>query len=146
MKKQMLNEIIASLLVVLFLYTGLTKLIEHTTFRYQLSISPWPLLANWSGFVSWALPAGEVLLALMFVVSAFRTTAFIASAVLFAAFLVYLGVLLSSGKSLPCTCGGIISAMSWTAHVWFDAVFLLLCLTGIYLNKININTNAQHSI
>ncbi|WP_343669711.1 MauE/DoxX family redox-associated membrane protein [Chitinophaga sp.] len=133
MKKKLLIEIIASLLVILFLYTGLNKLFEHATFRYQLSISPWPLLAAWSGIVSWALPIGEVLLAAMFLITAFRMTAFIASAILFAGFLVYLGILLSSGSHLPCTCGGIISSMSWNAHVWFDAACLLLCIAGIYL-------------
>ncbi|OMP80356.1 MauE/DoxX family redox-associated membrane protein [[Flexibacter] sp. ATCC 35208] len=131
--KKLLIEIIASLLVILFLYTGLNKLIEHATFRHQLSISPWSLLAAWSGVVSWALPIGEVLLAAMLLITAFRMTAFIASAILFAGFLVYLGILLSSGANLPCTCGGIISSMSWNAHVWFDAAFLLLCIAGIYL-------------
>ncbi|SFW52651.1 MauE/DoxX family redox-associated membrane protein [Chitinophaga sancti] len=133
MKKKLLIEIIASLLIILFLYTGITKLIEHATFRYQLSISPWSLLASWSGIVSWVLPIGEVLLAAMLLITACRKTAFIASAILFAGFLVYLGMLLGSGTKLPCTCGGIISSMSWNAHVWFDAACLLLCMTGIWL-------------
>lgn len=144
MKKKLLIEIIASLLIVLFLYTGLNKLIEHTTFRYQLSISPWSLLASWSGIVSWALPIGEVLLAVMLLITAFRKTAFIASAILFAGFLVYLGILLSSGTKLPCTCGGIISSMSWNAHVWFDAACLLLCMAGIWLMHTTYRILNQH--
>lgn len=144
MKNKLLIEIIASLLVILFLYTGLTKLFEHTTFRYQLSISPWPLLASLSAFVSWALPIVEVLLAAMLLITAFRMTAFIASAILFAGFLVYLGVLLSSDTSLPCTCGGIISSMSWHAHMWFDAACLLLCIAGIYLVRNKYQIINQH--
>ena len=144
MKNKLLIEIIASLLVILFLYTGLNKLFEHTTFRYQLGISPWPLLASWSGVVSWALPIVEVLLAAMFLITAFRMTAFIASAILFAGFLVYLGILLSSGSTLPCTCGGIISSMSWNAHVWFDAACFILCIAGIWLLRNKYRILNQH--
>lgn len=144
MKKKLLIEIIASLLVILFLYTGLNKLFEHTTFRYQLSISPWPLLASLSGIVSWALPIGEVLLAAMFLITAFRMTAFIASAILFATFLAYLGILLSSGTNLPCTCGGIISSMSWNAHLWFNIACLLLCIAGIFLVRNTYRILNQH--
>lgn len=144
MKKKLLIEIIASLLVILFLYTGLNKLFEHTTFRYQLSISPWPLLASLSGIVSWALPIGEVLLAAMFLITAFRMTAFIASAILFATFLAYLGILLSSGTNLPCTCGGIISSMSWNAHLWFNTACLSLCIAGIFLVRNTYRILNQH--
>ena len=133
MKKKLLIEIIATVMVSLFLYTGLSKLFEHTTFRYQLSISPWSLLASLSGIISWVLPVTEVIIAVLFLFSAYRMTAFIASAILFTGFLVYLGILLGSGSKLPCTCGGIISTMSWVAHVWFDAACLLLCITGICL-------------
>jgi len=45
--------------------------------------------------------------------------------------------MLLSGQHLPCTCGGIISKMSWKQHLGFNALFILVGLIGIIKTKKN---------
>lgn len=35
----------------------------------------------------------------------------------------------------PCGCGSVISGLSWEDHLWFNAVFLLLSIIGIFLTR-----------
>lgn len=135
MKKKWIIEVIALLIILLFLYTGISKLWDFAVFRAQLRESPWTLLAGLSNVVAWTLPLGELLLVGLLIWPATRKTGFILSALLFGVFIVYLVILLSSGKRLPCSCGGIISTMSWETHVYFNTLFLLLSLTGVYLER-----------
>jgi hypothetical protein len=43
--------------------------------------------------------------------------------------------MLLSEKDLPCSCGGIISSLSWRQHIIFNGVFILLAITGIIFSK-----------
>jgi hypothetical protein len=45
---------------------------------------------------------------------------------------------------LPCTCGGVISKMSWPQHVLFNSGFMILAIVGIQLEK-NINKNKEEA-
>lgn len=128
-------EVIAVLILALFLYTGLSKLWGFAVFRAQLADSPWHLLAVLSPVVAWTLPLGELLLVCLLIWPSTRKAGFILSALLFGMFILYLALLLHSGKALPCSCGGIVSTMSWKTHVYFNLLFLLLSLTGIYLEQ-----------
>jgi hypothetical protein len=135
MKRNILSEVIALLIVVLFLYTGFSKLWNFPVFRLQLSQSPFHLLSSLSDLVAWTLPAGEIMLACLLLWPRVRKAGFILSAVLFGIFTSYLLVLLNSGSRLPCSCGGIVSFMGWEAHVYFNIGFLLLSIVGIYLER-----------
>jgi len=50
-------------------------------------------------------------------------------------FTVYIAVAMSKwfGK-VPCSCGGILSKMSWGTHLSFNILFLLLTVLGIYIS------------
>lgn len=143
MKKKLAIEVIAFLIILLFLYTGISKLWDFPVFRAELQESPFVMLSLLSSVVSWILPIGELLLACLLLWPAARKAGFILSALLFAAFIVYVVVLLSSGKNLPCSCGGIVSTMSWETHVYFNILFLLLSLTGVYLEQ---KSGRKHAI
>lgn len=133
MKRKSYIEIITGLLVFLFMYAGLSKLLDYHAFRFQLEQSP--LLASWAGIITWSLPAGELLLSAMLILPATRQFGSVLSLILLAAFTTYLLYMLRSHKHLPCSCGGLIAFMSWRGHVTFNSVFMLLSLTGILLNR-----------
>jgi uncharacterized membrane protein YjjP (DUF1212 family) len=44
-------------------------------------------------------------------------------------------------KELPCSCGGIISLLSWGGHLVFNSVFILLAFAGVMLEKLNRQLN-----
>jgi hypothetical protein len=52
-----------------------------------------------------------------------------------AAFTGYIGFMLLSNIELPCSCGGVISSLSWKNHLVFNILFLLLASVGYYLSR-----------
>lgn len=133
MSRKLIIEIITALLIVLFVYAGLSKLLDHHTFSLQLARSP--LLGSWAFVIAWVLPIGELLLAAALVIPATRLLGLYASSILLIVFTLYLVYMLSFSTHLPCTCGGIISTLSWKQHVGFNTVFILLAAGGIWLER-----------
>jgi hypothetical protein len=43
--------------------------------------------------------------------------------------------MISFDKNLPCSCGGIISKLSWKQHIIFNLFFIVLSVIGIRFQK-----------
>src|SRR5690242_19385369 len=111
MKRNTIIEIIVSLLVLLFVYTAVSKFLGFNVFRYQLGRAPY--LTPYAGFLAWALPITEIFVALMLTLQSTRLYGLYSSLILLCGFTIYLGIMVGSGSKLPCTCGGVIQALSW---------------------------------
>jgi hypothetical protein len=136
MKKNFIIEIISGLLILLFVYTGLSKLLDYNSFHLQLSRSPF--ITAFADQVAWALPAGEILVALTLVFRKTRLLGLYASLFLMTMFTAYIYAMLNYSYDLPCSCGGIISKMTWDQHLWFNTGFVALSIAGILLqSKLN---------
>lgn len=131
MSKKWILEIIVSLLVGLFVYTALSKLLDYDTFRSQLNKSPF--LATISGITAWALPLTELIAAVLLVVYRTRLTGLYLSFFLMALFTAYIQVMLQYSYYLPCSCGGVLASMSWTQHLIFNIAFTALAAVGVLL-------------
>lgn len=131
------SDIISALLVLLFLYTGLSKLMDHTLFHIQLAESPWKLLSGNAKWFSYALPIGEIVLAMALIIPKSRLLGYWTSVILLTAFIIYLSILLTSGVHLPCSCGGIIALLSWKQHLIFNILFAAFAVWGILIEKRN---------
>ena len=129
--KKLLVEIISSLLLLLFSYTAASKIIDHSKFLEQLSKSPY--LESYATSIAWAIPLGESLIALLLLFKKTRLSGLFASFALMLAFTIYIYEMLHYSYYVPCSCGGVLAAMSWTQHFWFNVLFTLLALTGILL-------------
>ena len=132
-RKNLAVEIISSLLILLFVYTALSKLLDFDTFKLQLSKSPF--ITDFASTVAWALPVGELLVGLALVFKKTRLLGLYASLFLMTMFTAYIYAMLHYSYDLPCSCGGIISKMSWTQHLWFNAGFVGLSIVGIVLQS-----------
>jgi uncharacterized membrane protein YphA (DoxX/SURF4 family) len=133
MMKKMAIELICFLLVVLFLYTGCTKLMEYRSFTEQIRQSP--LLAGSAVYVAWFVPVLEILTASALMVSRLRLAGLFASLILMAAFTIYIVVILGFSKELPCSCGGVLQTLNWREHLVFNLCFLSLAFTGVILKR-----------
>lgn len=139
------QQIICSLFIILFVYTGLNKLMDHETFISQLRKSPF---MQWGPeFVSYTIPIGELLLALGLIIRKTRMIALFGSFLLMAMFTGYIWIMLTYANDLPCSCGGILAAMSWNTHLIFNAVFTMLAAVAIFieshLKKVNSTPKAK---
>jgi len=129
MKKVWFPEAVRIMMVFLFTYTAASKLSDLTHFRLLLGKSP--LVYGFAGTISWALPATEFLLALALCFKCTKAIAMDAAFFLMSLFTVYVFTMIHYSVDLPCSCGGVISAMSWPLHLAFNVVVTLLCGAAI---------------
>lgn len=131
LKKETLLEIISFLLVLLFVYTAVSKLVDYATFKYQLSQSPF--ITNFSNEIAWSIPAGEILIALALVFRPLRIAGLYGSLFIMSMFTAYIDAMLQFSYDIPCSCGGVLAKMTWGQHFWFNLFFVILSITGIVL-------------
>lgn len=122
-------EVITVLLIILWVYAAISKLLEYQVFVSQLHTHRY--LQSFAGFLAWALPATEFIVAALLFLPKTRLIGLYCTVGLLLSFTIYLVLMLLSGKDLPCSCSGIISTLSWQQHIVFNQVFLLLAITGL---------------
>ena len=133
MKRALFIELAAYLFTILFLYAGLSKLLDFGNAVEQVSLSP--LLAPIAKPVVIGLPILEILVAIFIFIPSTRMKAFHASLALMLLFTGYVIYILCTNDKLPCTCGGILQEMSWTEHLVFNIAFTLLALTALKVDR-----------
>ncbi|MBS1667614.1 MAG: hypothetical protein JST58_09585 [Bacteroidetes bacterium] len=135
MKNEKITIGIIALLIVLFSYTSVSKVLEYEKFVFQLRLSPWGILKQMAAWIGVALPLLEAGIVIALLYSKTIRLGLWASLGLLASFEIYIIVMLLSGLNLPCTCGGFISHMTWTQHLWFNGLFIVLTGLAILQTK-----------
>lgn len=132
-KRTTIIEIITVLNIILFLYTGIVKIMDYSIFKEQLAVSP--ILGPVAKPVALLLPPVEFVVALMLVIPRWRLKGLYATLALMTGFTVYIIALYAVSKEMPCSCGGIIELLSWQQHLVFNGVFILLNIWAIKLQR-----------
>jgi len=133
LKKIPVTEICSSLLIFLFAYTAISKLTGYKKFHWVLSESP--LIHNGAGIIVWLLPAAELLIVLLLIIPQHRRIGLHASLVSLVLFTSYLLYMIVTTPHLPCSCGGVISSLSWKQHVLFNLFFIGVSISGLIATK-----------
>jgi hypothetical protein len=133
MKPRLAVELIAALLILVFVYTAATKLLEPRIFTAVLLRLP--VLKHGSRLFTSLVPALELTIALMLFIHETRRTAFLLSFLLIALFTIYLTGMILFAPHLPCSCGGVLNQLSWGGHVLFNTALAGLSLAGYRLMK-----------
>ena len=124
-------EIISSILILIFAYTGITKLIELERFRTIISLSP---VISWAAnVISFVLPIIEIITAIVLVVPGSRKWGLFVSFFLMCLFTLYIGYMTFFAPDRSCSCGGVLENISWQGHLIFNVVVTGLTGTGIWL-------------
>jgi Trk-type K+ transport system membrane component len=144
--ERFLVELIASLFILLFLYTGLSKLKEPEEFQIVLSKSP--LLATSAIALSWLLPIIEIVTSVLLFLPCTRKYGLAASMLLMTSFTIYISYMLLFTPSLPCSCGGVLKQLNWQQHLVFNIFFLFISTLALWLSNNNklfiaINRNSR---
>lgn len=134
-KKTIAIDIISALFILLFVYTATSKLFEHNTFKAILRESP--LIASKANILSWILPILELFTAALLLIPSQRRYGFLSSFILMLLFTSYVAYMILFAGDLPCSCGGIISAMTWSQHLIFNIFFTALGAIALHLTKRN---------
>lgn len=135
MKKDILADIITFFFVFLFLYTGMAKLTEIHSIKEQMIASPLlgsPILTT---VITWALPIGEILLAIVLLIPKTRLKALYATCALMTIFTIYVLALFFINSYLSCSCGGIIEQLTPKQHIVFNSACVILSTVAIAIMR-----------
>lgn len=131
--KRTVVQIISILLVFLFVYAAVSKLLDVEKFRVQVGQSP--LLTSMAGFVAWFIPAVELLVALLLMWPRYQHIGLIGSFGLMVMFTAYIIAILGFAETVPCACGGVLEILGWKNHLLFNTFFVGLAALGFSLER-----------
>ena len=133
MKTHLLRLICGALVLLLF-YTAAAKLLDLERFESELGNQ---VLPSWSlPVLLWLIPAAELAVVVLILTRRFRLAGLFGAAALMAVFTGYMGlVLLNVFDRVPCSCGGVLKSMDFEVHFVFNLFFLLLSITGTWLQR-----------
>jgi uncharacterized membrane protein YphA (DoxX/SURF4 family) len=143
MKKNILIETICFLLILLFMYTAVSKFINFDNFS-TFVVNQTPLLRPFAKVAAILIPTLELIAVGLLLVPQFRKWGLYVSFVLMAAFTIYVLYALFFAPKVPCACGGIIRQMSWKQHLVFNIAFTLAALAGIWIQKRQNSNNPRY--
>lgn len=126
-------EAITAVLLLLWIYTGLNKLIHYDKFSFEAGRSPF--LQHIAPLVSIAVPPGELVIAVLLIFRRTRVAGLYASLFLMTLFTGYVYIMLHYAYDLPCSCGGIIELLTWEQHLLVNFMLTLLTATAILLQS-----------
>ncbi|MES2003013.1 MAG: MauE/DoxX family redox-associated membrane protein [Bacteroidota bacterium] len=132
--KGTLTLITCSLLILLFSYTAVSKLIDLDGFAYDMHNQPFP---RWfSSTLVYLLPVMELLIAGLLFSNRTRAMGLWVAGMLMTFFTVYTClVLLKVFYKVPCSCGGVIKRLNWQQHLFFNLFFVALIFLTIRFNR-----------
>lgn len=133
MNRTTIVELITVLFIILFLYSGISKLMDYTVFKEQIAAST--LLKPFAGWIAWWLPVVEFLVVLLLSIPRWRLKGLNASLTLMILFTGYIIAILTFNKHIPCSCGGVLEQLSWKEHIAFNSVFIALAVAGVLLER-----------
>ncbi|MVN91489.1 MauE/DoxX family redox-associated membrane protein [Mucilaginibacter aquatilis] len=134
MKRSFIIDMVISLLVLLFVHTAVSKLLAYAD--YRLSMGRQALPKALLPVLVPVLPAAELLAAACLLFRRTRRIGLYVSAILMLVFTTYVALAVSGFfPHLPCSCGGVIAGMGWTAHLILNVIVLLLNILAIVLEN-----------
>jgi len=123
-------ELSSALLILLYGYTASSKAIQAGRFRQALAESP--VTHTGATIAAWLIILAEAATVLLLLFPRTRRKGLYASLGLLTVFTGYIWYMITFVNHLPCNCGGVISEMTWTQHLIFNSVFLVINGTGIW--------------
>jgi len=101
-----------------------------------------PYIAPYAQWISWGIPFLELVIAGLLLFHGYRLIGLYGSLVLMLLFTGYIIAVLQFSNSIPCSCGGVVSALGWKDHILLNISFMILALLGILWSKKQNNIQA----
>lgn len=132
--KSIIQHLIIIILIVVFTYPGMNKLLELGKFKEQLSLSPF-LSDGLSNLLSWLVPI--TLLSIAGLLIHKRIQQFILKLYLglIALFTLYIIAILTLAPFIPCSCIGFSDRFTWQQQLLFNIAVMMLVVVAMVLNK-----------
>ena len=134
LKRQVVLECIAALLILLFLYASVSKFLDFKRFIDEMNNQPLP--NSWTPFLVWGIPFLEIAISAALLFEYTRLLAFYASLILMTLFTIYATLILTHFfPYVPCSCGGVIRKLTWPQHLALNLIYVALSVLGLVLQR-----------
>ena len=132
MKPVKFSRAVSVLIALLFAYAAVSKLCAYEESKREMMNQVFPV--NIALVLTWLVPVTELTLAAGLVINKFRFRSLLASCLLLIVFTLYIAITMSGrfGR-IPCSCGGILEDMSYSAHLVFNLIFIVMAILAIAL-------------
>lgn len=128
--KKRFIDLVVLLLVVLFLHTAISKFLDFKGFTYDLNNQPFS--NSFTPFLKWMIPLSEIAIVVTLLFEKGRSIGLYTSLVLMSLFTIYTAlVLMRVFAYVPCSCGGVVSYLSWPQHLIFNLFFVAITAIAI---------------
>ncbi len=117
-------EIVYLLYMLLFIYAGVSKLLDYSKFKIQLGQSP--ILSPFATWISILVPLAEFTIVIFLLLRRTRFWGLLACFQIMSLFSFYIYIILHYSSFIPCSCGGILEKMTWGQHLVFNLVFVVM--------------------
>jgi len=125
------NQLSSLVLILLFIYTGLDKLIRWEASKNAFHNQTFP--AELAEVLVYAVPISELLIALLLLLSVSRWWGFLSSILLLTIFTTYVGLIwVGAFPRVPCNCAGIIDQLGWGAHFALNLILIGFAVVGLH--------------
>jgi len=133
-RRHLIIDIIRAVLILLFVYASVSKLVDFKVFYGEINSQPFP---NWmTAYLVWIIPSIEILIAIGLMFHKTKLISLYASFILMTIFTIYIGlILLYVFDRIPCSCGGVLKQLGWKEHFFFNLFFVLISLLASVLEK-----------
>ena len=127
--------IVSGFLVILWVYSALSKLTNWDYFKHAMKIQVFPL---WMcKILIYVIPALELALAISLLFNATRLYGMYASFFVMGMFTLYIGgAVFKWYDRYPCACGGLFGRLGWKRHFKVNIVLTLIAMAGVLLMEL----------
>ncbi|WP_118196895.1 MauE/DoxX family redox-associated membrane protein [Albibacterium indicum] len=130
-RRSIIVHVCSTLLIILWVYTALSKVADVEVFASQLSRQPEPV-STLAPILVWVLPLVELVAATMLMFAQTRKSGLLLSSFLMLGFTVYVALaVIGYWEDIPCSCGGVLNRLGWKDHLWFNLFFLMTAALGL---------------
>lgn len=140
--KKALSTALIILLVIMWVYSGISKYQEFERFGIELNRSPY--LHQMSKAISYLLPLGELVLACLLIPARTRLVGLYLSLLLMVFFTAYIYAMLNYSYYISCGCMGLFEKLSWEAHLSLNVIVCILCILAILLHRSVLPSTTLH--
>ena len=125
-----MDKIAPTLLILLWTYTGLDKLIQFEASRKAFHNQTFP--SELAEVLAFVIPVSELLLALLLLFSITRWWGYLGSILLLTVFTTYVGLIwVGAFPRVPCNCAGILESLGWAEHFFLNLGFFMVAVWGL---------------
>jgi len=134
-----MDKIASTLLILLWTYTGLDKLIQFEASRKAFLNQPMP--NELEEVLAYVIPVSELLLALLLLFSITRWWGYLGSILLLTVFTSYVGLIwVGAFPRVPCNCAGILESLGWAEHFFLNLGFIGVAVWGLRSLKFKVES------